>query len=200
MGDTVVTENQQNGVEVLLIGGRSGVGKSTVGWEVSRQLQTANVAHCYIEGDNLDQVFPAPAGDPVREHISEANLAAMWSNYRALGQTRLVYTNTAAVISAPWMSRALGGRVRFVGVLLTADDDTTSDRLAAREIGGGLTWHLHRSRRAAVWLEANAPNWVARVSTEGRLVSDIATELINLAAWSNGDGVELRDTEGTKST
>ena len=37
--------------EVLLIGGRSGVGKSTLGWEVSRQLQEAGAAHCHIEGD-----------------------------------------------------------------------------------------------------------------------------------------------------
>lgn len=170
-------------VEVLLIGGRSGVGKSTLGWEVSRQLQAAQAPHCYIEGDNLDQIFPAPDGDPVREQISEANLAAVWANYRALGQWRLVYTNTAAVISAPWMTRALGGDVTFVGVLLTARDDTAVARLGAREIGGGLDWHVTRSRRAARWLEAEAPGWVVRVATDGRDVADIAIEVIGLTGW-----------------
>jgi ABC-type dipeptide/oligopeptide/nickel transport system ATPase subunit len=50
--------------EALLIGGRSGVGKSTVGWEVSAQLQDRSVAHCLIEGDFLDQAYPPPEGDP----------------------------------------------------------------------------------------------------------------------------------------
>ncbi len=183
-----MTANPQYDAEVLLIGGRSGVGKSTLGWEVSRQLQEARASHCYIEGDNLDQVFPAPAGDPVREKISEANLAAIWTNYRALGHDRLVYTNTAAVISAPWMARALRGQVRFVGVLLTADDDTAASRLSAREIGGGLSWHLDRSRRAALWLEAEAPQWVARVPTDRRQVTDIAAEVIGLTGWLASTG------------
>jgi hypothetical protein len=171
-------------VEVLLIGGRSGVGKSTVGWEVSRQLQRAAVAHCFIEGDNLDQVFPAPPDDPVRERISEANLRAMWMNYRALGHCRLVYTNAAAVLSEDWMTRALGQSVKFVGALLTADDETAIQRLGLREIGGGLDWHIERSRRAAGWLETSAPAWVKRIATDRRTVSDIAQQLIGLMNWA----------------
>jgi hypothetical protein len=170
-------------VEVLLIGGRSGVGKSTAGWEVSRQLQAASVPHCYIEGDTLDQVFPAPPGDPVREKISEANLRALWVNYRALGHRRLVYTNTAAVLSDDWMARALGGDVRFIGALLTAGDDTTAQRLGMREIGGGLEWHLKRSRLAAAWLEREAPAWVTRVATDEATPAEIAARLIGLTGW-----------------
>ncbi len=50
--------------EALLIAGRSGVGKSTVGQEVSALSRDAGVAHCLIEGDVLDHVHPAPPGDP----------------------------------------------------------------------------------------------------------------------------------------
>jgi adenylylsulfate kinase-like enzyme len=49
------------GYEALLTGGRSGVGKSTVAWEVSAQLQDRSMAHCRIEGDFLDQAYPALA-------------------------------------------------------------------------------------------------------------------------------------------
>ena len=173
---------------MLLIGGRSGVGKSTLGFEASRQMQEAGAPHCFIEGDNLDQIFPAPDGDPIRETISEANLRAMWANYRAAGQTRLIYTNTAAPISAPWMARALGGRVAFSGVLLTSKDDTAEGRLAGREIGGGLAWHVQRSRQAARWLEEVSPPWVVRVATDGRSVQEIAAELLRLAGWLEGEG------------
>ena len=41
--------------EVLLIGGRAGVGKSSVGNEVHVQLSAARVWHAFIEGDNLDR-------------------------------------------------------------------------------------------------------------------------------------------------
>ncbi len=34
--------------EVLLIAGRSGVGKSTVAWEVSAVLRAAGAAHCLV--------------------------------------------------------------------------------------------------------------------------------------------------------
>ena len=150
---------------------------------MSRLLQAAEVAHCFIEGDNLDQVFPAPPDDPVRERISEANLRAVWANYRALGQTRLVYTNTAAVLSKPWMNRALGGGARFIGALLTASDATAAERLAKREVGGGLGWHIERSRIAADWLERSAPSWVTRVSTDGVSAVELAQRLVALTGW-----------------
>lgn len=53
---------------VLLIGGRSGVGKSTVAAEVHRQLSEYGVHHAWIEGDNLDmalRVIGTTASTPV---------------------------------------------------------------------------------------------------------------------------------------
>jgi adenylylsulfate kinase-like enzyme len=67
--------------EAIFLGGRSGSGKSSVGYEMHAQLSAARVQHCLIEGDNLDQAYPPPW-----EHgLAERNLAAMWANYRALG-------------------------------------------------------------------------------------------------------------------
>lgn len=76
--------------EVLLIGGRAGVGKSTVGLEVSDQLRVAEVPHAIVEGDFMEQVHPAPEGDPRRAGITERNFTAVWGNYAALGHRRLV--------------------------------------------------------------------------------------------------------------
>ena len=94
------------GPEVVLIGGRSGVGKSSVGWEVAAQLAAADIGHALIEGDFLDAVHPAPAGDPHRSRLTCRNLAALWANYADLGCRRLVYTNTAGVLpSEEWLLR-----------------------------------------------------------------------------------------------
>lgn len=170
--------------EVLLIGGRSGVGKTTVGYEVSAQLQTALLAHCLIEGDNLDQAFPAPADDPVRTRMTEANLAALWGNYAALGYRRLIYTNTVSVLEPEMIARAVGGGPRIVAVLLTAGEATARQRLGAREIGSGLDAHVSRSAAMAEHLEAAAPPPVVRVPTDGRSVTDIAREVLDVTGWA----------------
>ncbi|WP_327588028.1 hypothetical protein OHA25_14245 [Nonomuraea sp. NBC_00507] len=170
--------------EALLIGGRAGVGKSTVGWEISAQLQAAHIAHCLIEGDNLDQAFPAPPGDPHRTHMTEANLAALWRNYAALGYRRLIYTNTVSVLESDLIARAMGGTTRITSILLTADDATARHRLGAREIGSQLDAHLTRSARMARHLESNAPSWVVRIPTDGRSVADIARDVIAATNWS----------------
>ncbi|RIJ58895.1 adenylyl-sulfate kinase, partial [Clavibacter lycopersici] len=122
--------------QALFLGGRSGVGKTTVAAEVSRILAAADVAHALVEGDTLDQAHPEPWRQGIP--LAERNLAAMWRNYREAGWTRVIYTNTVSVLELPALTAALGGDVDVVGVLLTADDGTAATRLAGREIGSGL--------------------------------------------------------------
>ncbi len=169
--------------EALLIGGRSGVGKTSLGWEISAQLQAAGTAHCLIEGDNLDQAYPAPIGDPGRTKLTEANLAALWSNYATLGYHKLIYTNTVSVLEPDLVTRAMGGAVRIIAVMLTADDATIRQRLGAREIGSQLDAHLVRSAAMGDHLESAAPSSVLRVPTDGRTISDIAREVITATDW-----------------
>ena len=172
-----------HGPDVLLIGGRAGVGKSTAGWEVSAQLRDAGVGHALVEGDNLDQIFPAPAGDPDRSAITEANLAVMWRNYAALGCRRLVYTNTVSVLESDLIDRAVGGGVRITSVLLTAGDDMARRRLGQREVGSQLEAHVLRGAKMAAHLEAVAPAGVHRIGTDGRAAVDVARAIIDLAGW-----------------
>jgi hypothetical protein len=171
--------------EALLIAGRSGVGKTAVGWEISAQLRTAGVAHCLIEGDNLDHAHPAPPGDPARTKLTEANLAALWGNYAALGYRRLIYTNTVSILEPDLIARAMGGTPRIIPVLLTAEDATARHRLAAREIGSQLDAHLHRSAVMAAQLDIAAPAAAVRIATDGRPVGEIAREVIRATGWTS---------------
>lgn len=174
--------------EVLLIGGRAGVGKSTVGWEISDRLRVAEVAHAIIEGDFMGQVHPAPTGDPHRSGIAEHNLTAVWGNYAALGHRRLVYTNTLSVLAetADTFQRAMGADVRIVRVLLTATDETTERRLRGREIGSELERELANSAYKARLLDERAPTDTVRVATDGRTVIDIAAEVLTVTGWVTG--------------
>ncbi|WP_211261415.1 hypothetical protein [Pseudonocardia acaciae] len=166
--------------ELLLIGGRSGVGKTSVGYEIHAQLARLDVKHCLIEGDNLDQAHPPPW-----EHsLAERNLAAMWTNYRAIGYQRMIYTNTASVRVVDELTTAMGDNPRVTAVLLTATDATARHRLSGREIGSALEWHVERSNLVARELDEVTPEWVHRVATDGRGVTDIAREVIGLTTWA----------------
>lgn len=172
--------------EVLLIGGRAGVGKTTVGWEVSARLRAAQVAHAVIDGDFMGAVHPAPPDDTHRSGITARNLAAVWANYAGLGHRRLVYTNTSSVLdmAAPMFRRAMGDDVRLVRVLLTATDETAAQRLTGRELGSELEHEVRSSRRKARLLDEHAPADVRRVPTDGRTVIDIAAEVVAATGWT----------------
>ncbi len=171
-------------LELLLIGGGSGTGKTTVGWEVSEILKRRTIAHCVLEGDFMDQVHPAPLGDPDRAGITERNVAAVWANYAALGHRRLVYTNTVSVLEERMLRRAMGsGDIAVTRILLTADEATVRERLAVRETGSQLLTHIERSLRAAALLEAEAPAGTVRVATDGLAVGEIAERVVAATGW-----------------
>ncbi len=168
--------------EVIFIGGRSGVGKTSVAAEASHLLARAEVRHAVIEGDNLDQAYPQPWREGI--DLAGRNLAAIWQNYRAIGYSRLLYTNTVSVLEIRALSAALGGQVRSFGVLLTAADETATRRLAQRERGSALDDHRERSTRTAVRLDTASTAY--RVATDGRSLTDIATEILSKAGWLDG--------------
>ncbi|MGX2996946.1 hypothetical protein JNUCC64_22205 [Streptomyces sp. JNUCC 64] len=172
--------------EALLIGGRAGVGKTTVGWEVSALLRSAAVAHVVVDGDFMAQAHPAPEGDPRRSELAEANLTAVWANFARRGYHRLVYTNTVSVLpgSTGMFRRALGPGTRIVRVLLTASDATVHERLTRREIGSELERELANSARKARLLEGGSDPDTVRVATDGRTVADIAREVVAATGWS----------------
>ncbi|MGW2014244.1 hypothetical protein [Streptomyces sp. NPDC001927] len=176
--------------EVLLIGGRAGVGKTTVGWEVSALLRAATVPHCVLEGDYMGQAHPAPEDDPHRVALGERNLTAVWSNFADLGYRRLIYTNTVSVLPAntAMFQRVMGSDVRIIRVLLTATDTTAGERLRGRELGSELEHELRTSTRKARLLDTESPEDTLRVPTDARSVPEIATEVATATGWLRGLG------------
>lgn len=173
---------------MLLIGGRSGVGKTVVGREVSAQLRAAGVPHAIVEGDFLGQVHPAPDDDPDRTGLVERNLTAVWSNIAALGYRRLVYTNTLSVMPSMTRTfeRAMGADVRIVRVLLTASDATATARLTGRELGSELDDGLRTSLVKARMLEAEVPPDTVRIPTDDRPVTAVAADAVAATGWTAG--------------
>lgn len=168
-----------SGSHLVVIGGRSGVGKSSAAFALHDLLRQRDVQHAVIEGDALDLAHPAPW-----EHrLAERNLAAVWANYRSLGFRRLVYTNTVAVLHTTSIATAMGDEPRVTAVLLSASDVTTSARLACREQGESMARHLERSAQAAELLEEKAPPDVHRLATDGLLPVEVAQRILALLDW-----------------
>lgn len=166
---------------LVMLGGRSGVGKTTIAAEMHLRLSEAGVQHAVIEGDSLDLAWPAPW-----EHsLAERNLSAIWQNYRDLGYRKLVFTNTVSVMQQEVLAEAMGDDPIVTAFLLECNDESTRERLSAREIGSGLQAHLERSSARASDLTSNAPANVVRVTTDQRSVTDIAGELLAIVGWGS---------------
>lgn len=169
--------------QAAFLGGRSGVGKSTVAIALHDILSEREIAHAVIEGDNLDLAYPAPWTAHPGSLLTERNLAAMWSNYRELGYRRLIYTNTVSVLQIPELSAAIGGEVEAVGILLRGSSGAVRSRLLAREEGAALEAHLKRSENAARRLDAEAPAEVHRLDTERASPNAVALQILTILGW-----------------
>jgi cytidylate kinase len=167
--------------DVVFIGGRSGTGKTSVGFELHAQLSAADVSHCLIDGDFLDMAHPAPWQYSLAEH----NLAAVWANYRALGYRRMIYTNTVSVLPEVMgrLTAAMGDNPNVVTVLLTCTHATARERLSQREIGSALDQHLASSNEMSTRLQSGATTSAHHIPTDDRTVSSIAAHIISLTGW-----------------
>lgn len=183
-------------IQVILLSGRSGVGKTSVANEVSAQLRSRNLPHAHIDGDNLDMILP----EEDSSEIFLLNLAAMWGTYhRHRGCNRLILSGTAMVLDREMIQQTIQESsdrrtpsdpdqheqiaVDLRGFILTATDAAASERLRAREIGSLLDQHVQSSYKMASVLEKEVGSWACRISTDGRSVKEIALQILEQAEW-----------------
>jgi len=166
--------------ELLLLGGRSGVGKTSIALAIHEMLALRDIRHAVIEGDYLDLAHPSP--DP---GFAEHNLGVLWAAYATAGYERLVYSQTVSVLQVDAIRNAVDPHARVTPVLLTASDAAIENRLRGREATPeSLAAHIDRSGRMASRLETGADVGIHRIDTDGRTVSDLADAIVTLARWA----------------
>jgi hypothetical protein len=79
-------------IPVLWICGPAGVGKSTAAWRLYTELADSGVHVAFIDSDQLCMCYPAPAGDPGRQHVKALNVGSLIRNFRSAG-ARCVIVN-----------------------------------------------------------------------------------------------------------
>lgn len=181
-------------IQLLIISGRSGSGKSSTANEIAQQLKRRKLCHAHIDGDNLDAIFPE---EPEAEMLLD-NLAAMWSNYHhKRGITRLIISGTAIVMEFDKINKTIsdvcrGGTANPANVdiqlkadayILTIPSEVAVARLTQREVGSELAHCLESSNRMSGVLEETIGAWATRVPTQGRHVKDVAMDILKQAGW-----------------
>lgn len=191
----------QLSVQILLITGPAGVGKSTVCWEMGAQLAAACVAHAVVESDELDRAFPRPTAqelerlEPGTLDISGINLAAIWATYRALGHSRLVMSG---VMMHPeydrrWILAAIPD-AQITIVRLRAAESTLLARLDRREIGSGRDEQVQRTLRQARRMAGEQTGGLLLVPTDGVTPQDLAATILRAVGWLPASDEDVRPT------
>lgn len=166
--------------DVLVISGPCGAGKSSVGFECLGLLETAGVAAAMIDAE-LAYFHPKPDDDPQGTRVAEHALAAVAPVYVAAGIERLLLPR---VIERPrhleLVQAALPG-ARLQIAWLEVPMETINKRLAAREIGSALEWHLRRA--AEIRTNAVAHRLFDFTIDGDRTVREVSLDLLARAGW-----------------
>ncbi|MBN9217545.1 MAG: AAA family ATPase [Mesorhizobium sp.] len=177
-------------VHILLITGPAGVGKSTVCWEIGKQLASAQISHAIIETDELDRVYPRPKAEelellrPGTTDISTINLAAIWSTYRAMGHSRLVMSGVMMHLAFDlrWILAAIPDAEISV-VRLQASQPILTERLSRREVGSGAEEQLQRTLNQARRMAEEDKQGLLQITTDGKAPAELADAILRTAGW-----------------
>ena len=179
-------------IPLVIISGPVGVGKSSVGQEISDQLQERGIAHTFVDFDAPAQTSPRPADDPYGARFGSRNLTDLWRNCAEAGSQNLI---VAGVIES---ERDIGAITRAVPaskaivVQLQASEAALTERVRKREIGSAYDWHANRAIELSRSLALSGPSDIV-VRTDDRGVGDIAREIVRAhqLAHVGGLGSEL---------
>jgi hypothetical protein len=176
-----VPEAGPNDVEVHLLCGPTGVGKSTAGWQVYERIRATGRTAGYVD---LDQLGFCPPGD---HRAKAANLAVLASAYRRVGAQAMVVVGpveNAGELAA--YTAALGSK-RLSVHRLHADRDELTRRILSRHDrpswpapGDRLNGQpLEVLRRVAAEVTARGEASIGRrVDTTAKTVEQVADEVL----------------------
>ena len=167
-----------NSVDVLILHGSPGSGKTTLSRAIAEFLRAVDMANAVIDLDDLCKVYPDPGRSFARE-----NLEAIWPNYAAIPELKLVIPSVIADEEELGLLRAAVPGARFAVCELTAPEAVLKDRVTARE--PNEYWQgLLRDFVDLYHRRSDLPKVRDfQVTTHDKSVDEAAQEVIEKAGW-----------------
>jgi hypothetical protein len=183
--------------EILWLCGPPAVGKSSVGWQMYRQIRRAGVSAAFVDLDQIGFFRPAPAGDPGNHRLKAANLGAVWRSFRDNGAACLIavgplrrpedvvaYTDaqpgaTITLCRLHASRKVLADRVARRGRGLAPTRGLAGDELIGQP-RARLRELADQAARIDDALSAVGDVWV---DTDHRSADEIAAEILRLTGW-----------------
>jgi hypothetical protein len=175
-------------IDVVAVTGPCGVGKSSVGFEAMDRLASAGVKVAFIDGV-LAHVAPTAPEDPFAYGTAERALRALWRVFADEGHTRLLLSRVVEnEEQLAIVTRAIpDSQVRLIR--LVASPRTVADRLARREVGDGLDWHLQRAAEVA-------RSALGEPVDAERPLREVVDDVLTRTGWLGEDPVSWNSREG----
>jgi predicted kinase len=168
-----------NDVEVLVLHGSPGSGKTTLSRAVSELLGAAGKANAVIDLDELSLIYPSPG-----RSFACDNFKAIWPNYAAVPQLKVVIPSVIADEHERDQLRAAVAGARFVVCELTAPEAVLKNRVTARE--PNEDWQQNLRDFIDLFHRRTDLTQIRdfQVDTHNRSVDETAREIIEKARWS----------------
>ena len=185
------------GGNILLLCGATGVGKSTIGFELYLRDLKAGLTAAYIDLDQIGFCGPGLVGHQAGHRIKARNLAALWRTYRAAGASHLIavgpvqneaaYQAYAEVLPAASITlcRLHAGPAELTRRVMSRGSGGSwaqpGDPLAGQP-GARLSRVADQATADAQALE-DALTRAARIDTDGRTVEEAADLIAAVTGW-----------------
>ena len=150
--------------------GTSGVGKSTVGWQLQQALEHRDVPAAFVDADQLRNAAGVEASED--DFIADG-LAVVGPIFQRAGATVLIVAGM--VDDAAHLARLLpvGGRPHVLVVHLHASDETVVDRVERRR------WNVELAADSVGYARSFDASWVdVAVDTTCQSPSEVAESLL----------------------
>ena len=169
-------------VDVVVLTGAPGVGKSSLAEEMFDQLCDRGVRHAAIDVDALCLSYPFRSGDPYNNATAIENVASVWANFSRHGIDRLVLVRV--VESRADVERLLAAIPGAHATVchLAASPSTVEERIRRREVGSSTELLAARGRQLAA-MEPDLGFVDIVLETGGRALDELAAELLARLGW-----------------
>jgi adenylylsulfate kinase-like enzyme len=167
-----------NGIEVLVLNGSPGSGKSTIANAIAIHLMQMDIAHAVIDVDELGRIHPE-----LGTAFSRNNLRAMWPNYAAIPNLKVILP--VCIVSKQDL-KEIRDAVPCKGFTiceLVADESTLKDRVTRREPDGYWQTRLRELVDEHIHKDSADRFSDFRVRTDDKSIDDAAKAVLELLGW-----------------